>query len=224
MKKPIYLQIKETIEEEVKYKEKNEPIESERLLSKRLGASRMTIRKAIDSLVEDGVLYREEKKGTFVADKSLRKQNALFLNQSDKKIDYRLVNFDIKLQVEEEILEKLRIDPNASYSIIRAIRIVFEDEQPQRVEEFYIRRSFIQDKDVNNFDKILNLNYYLKENTIKQKFIPIQVPAKYAHLLDLDFERPIIKVEGLVKSKSAQPFIYYQSYNNPDVRAIEMTL
>ncbi|MDN6195545.1 MAG: GntR family transcriptional regulator [Atopostipes suicloacalis] len=224
MKKPIYLQIKEKIEKEVQYMESNEPIESERQLSKRFGASRMTIRKAIDALVEDGILYREEKKGTFVADKSLRKENTTLINQPDGKVDYRLVNYDIKSHVEEEILKKLKIDPNDTYSIIRAIRIVFEDKEPQRVEEFYICRSYVDEKDVNNFDKIMNLNYYLKDNTIKQKFIPMIIPPKYATLLGLSFDQAIIIIEGIVKSKSAKPIIYYQSYNNPEVRTLEMTL
>ncbi len=224
MKKPIYLQIKEKIEKEVQHKAPNEPIESERVLSDRLGASRMTIRKAIDALVEDGILYREEKKGTFVSDKSLRKENTTLINNQTETLEYRLINYDVKSHVEDEILAELGINPNDTYSIIRAIRIVFEEEQAQRVEEFYIRRSFIEEKDVNNFDKLMDLNRYLKENTIKQRFIPIKVPAKYATMLNLTFDTPIIKIEGTVNSKSATPFIYYQAYNNPEGKPIEMTL
>ncbi|MDN6161173.1 MAG: GntR family transcriptional regulator, partial [Atopostipes sp.] len=212
MKKPIYLQIKEKIEKEVQYKESNDPIESERSLAKRLGASRMTIRKAIDELVKDGILYRKEKKGTFVSDKSLRKVNTTLLGEEEEELSYRIVNYDIKNHIEDEILEELGIKPNDSYSVIRAIRVVFDKEEAQRVEEFYIRRSHIDEKNVNNFDKIMNLNYYLKNNTVKQKFCPMKVPAKYANLLELQVDTPIIKIEGTVKSKSAKTFVYYRFY------------
>lgn len=224
MKKPIYVQIKERLEKEVQHKAPNEPIDSERLLAERLGASRMTVRKAIDELVEDGILYREEKRGTFVADKSLRKKNTTLWNSQAEDVGYRIINYDVKLHVEENILKELNLHPSDNYSIIRAIRIVFEKDQPQRVEEFYIRRSFIDEKDANNFDKLLNLNNYTKENTIKQRFIPMMVPAKYASMLGLSFDTPIIKIEGIVQAKSAQPFIFYRAYNNPQAKTIEITL
>jgi GntR family transcriptional regulator len=42
-------------------------IPSERLLCERFGVSRMTVRQAVDALVVDGLLQREQGRGTFVA-------------------------------------------------------------------------------------------------------------------------------------------------------------
>src|SRR5476651_2038432 len=42
-------------------------IPSERLLCERFGVSRMTVRQAVDTLVVDGLLEREQGRGTFVA-------------------------------------------------------------------------------------------------------------------------------------------------------------
>ncbi len=42
-------------------------IPSERHLSQQFGLSRMTVRQAVDTLVTDGVLVREQGRGTFVA-------------------------------------------------------------------------------------------------------------------------------------------------------------
>ena len=42
-------------------------VPSERSLTERFGVSRMTVRQALDALVTDGVLHREQGRGTFVA-------------------------------------------------------------------------------------------------------------------------------------------------------------
>ncbi len=44
-----------------------EAIPSERLLCERFGVSRMTVRQAVDALVVEGLLHREQGRGTFVA-------------------------------------------------------------------------------------------------------------------------------------------------------------
>ena len=44
-----------------------DPIPSERLLCEQFGVSRMTVRQAVDALVVEGLLHREQGRGTFVA-------------------------------------------------------------------------------------------------------------------------------------------------------------
>jgi GntR family transcriptional regulator len=224
LKTPIYIQIKKKIQEEIKDKNSNDTIESERDLSKRLNASRMTVRKAIDELVEEGFLYRKKNKGTFVSDKSLWKKNTSVTNSEDEKLEYRLINFDVKYSIKDDVLSPLKLNDNDSFSIIRAIRVVLKDKKPQNVEEFYIIRNFIDERNINKFNKLLDLNEYLKDSTMIQKFIPMTVPTKYAYTLNLDIGTPIIMIEGVVSTKSGKPYIYYKSYNNPKEKTIEITI
>src|SRR5690625_2398768 len=73
---PIYCQLKEIIQEMIDNEElqPNDPIPTERELCKIHNISRMTVRTAIMSLVNEGVLYREQGKGTFVAGKKPKHQ------------------------------------------------------------------------------------------------------------------------------------------------------
>ena len=72
---PIYQRIKNDIIAEIKDKPANAPLLSERDLAVQHGASRMTVRRAVNELVEEGFLYRDANKGTFVADKKLIRKN-----------------------------------------------------------------------------------------------------------------------------------------------------
>lgn len=224
MKTPIYIQIKKIIQKEIQTKHTNESIESERDLSIRLHASRMTVRKAIDELVTEGFLYREKNKGTFVSDQSLWKKNTSVDAIEDEHLDFRLLNFDVKYSVKNEILSKLHLNETDNFSIVRAVRIVMKKEKPQYLEEFYIIRSYVEEKDMNKFDKLLDLNRYLKDSTMTQKFIPMLVEPKYAALLKVEIGTPIIMIEGLVRTKAGLPYIYYKSYNNPKEKTIEITV
>lgn len=69
---PKYLLVEQHIRKAIKQKSMVEKLPGERTLAKELGFSYMTIRKAIDNLVNEGVLYKVPTKGTFVAD---RKKN-----------------------------------------------------------------------------------------------------------------------------------------------------
>ena len=223
MNTPIYLQIKAQIHAEIQHKNSNEAIESERTLSKRLSASRMTVRKALDELVEEGYLYREKNKGTFVSDKSLWKKNNLVSNEEDK-LEYRLINFDVKYTIKDDILKKLELSLREPFSIIRAIRVAYKNKKPEKIEEFYILRNYIDERNLNKFEKLLDLNKYLEDSTMTQKFIPTLVPVKYASTLKLPIGQPIIKIEGIVRNKSGTPYIYYKAYNHPEEKVIEITL
>lgn len=223
METPKYLQIKNLIHEEIQHMASNEVIESERVLTKRLNASRMTVRRALDELVEEGFLYREKNKGTFVSDKSLNKKNTLVSDTENNNSEFHIINFDVKYSVKEDIMKKLNVGFDKTSSIIRAIRVVSRNNKPEKIEEFYIVRSFIDEKNLNKFDKLLDLNLYLKNSTMTQKLMPTTVPAKYASILKVAIDEPIITIEGILRNNSGIPYIYYRSYNHPRNEIIEIT-
>ena len=71
---PKYLVVEDHIKQAIKENKLTDRLPGERILAKELGFSYMTIRKAIDNLVSEGVLYRIPTKGTFVADHNTGKK------------------------------------------------------------------------------------------------------------------------------------------------------
>src|SRR3546814_8038070 len=65
---PLYLQLARNLREHIESGgvEPGEPLPSERELSERMGMSRVTIRKGIQKLIEEGLLFRRHGSGTYV--------------------------------------------------------------------------------------------------------------------------------------------------------------
>lgn len=70
---PKYMLVEEHIKQAIRQRKIIDKLPGERSLAKELGISYMTIRKAIDNLVNDGVLYKVPTKGTYVADPKAHK-------------------------------------------------------------------------------------------------------------------------------------------------------
>jgi GntR family transcriptional regulator len=73
---PRYYQLKEIIREQVRTGawQPDQPIPSERELSERYGISRMTVRQSLTELVNEGLLYRQQGRGTFVGRPKIAQQ------------------------------------------------------------------------------------------------------------------------------------------------------
>ena len=85
---PKYRLVEEKIKLAIKHREIVDKLPGERTLAKEFGYSYMTIRKAIDNLVAEGILYKLPKKGTFVTDRKTGKKKTniigYFLDNSIK--------------------------------------------------------------------------------------------------------------------------------------------
>ena len=71
---PLYLWLAQVLREQIEAGQiaEHEPVPSERALSERYGVSRMTARHALETLASEGYLYRNARRGTFVAEPRLR--------------------------------------------------------------------------------------------------------------------------------------------------------
>lgn len=63
---PLYLQVREKLRETLSRMEPGQVIPAERELESHFGVSRITVRNAIDDLVIEGLLVRQQGRGTFV--------------------------------------------------------------------------------------------------------------------------------------------------------------
>ncbi|MBS5885649.1 MAG: GntR family transcriptional regulator [Clostridium sp.] len=224
MANPIYIEIKNRIMEEIADKPASSPISSERDMAIKYGASRMTVRKAINDLVTEGVLYRDKNKGTYVSDRKLLKKNtSTEILENQDSIDYVILYFKVKKteQCDKEIGDIMKLSNDDL--VLRIVRLNQKEGCPLSAEEIYFNTEFVNNEDINNLPKLLNLTQLLTEGTMTQKFIPIIVPSQYSNILHLKLTTPIIMVETLISNRKGHPLIFIRTFNNPNEKVIEIT-
>src|SRR4028119_697559 len=79
---PIYVQIGDAIRQQIEHGtlKVGDILSSERELSEQLNISRMTVRAALDKLVQDGLLIRQRGRGTIVAAAKITRSASAFVS------------------------------------------------------------------------------------------------------------------------------------------------
>ncbi len=221
MTKPLYIQVKDEILKSIEKQKPNTPILSERELAEKHDVSRMTARKAIRKLVDEGYLYRKDNLGTFVASPEMRKKFNVFSFLDFKNSEapsYKIILFQV-INGDEEVAKKLRIDSEKRY--MQIIRKNLNDGKPASIEEIYINPSIVA-RETNDIEEILDFHSLIKIGVVKQTFLPTIVPMEYAHMLKIQLNTPIIKVESIVTTQEGQVFAYSRTYVNSNENVIEI--
>lgn len=222
MSLPLYKRIKNLMFDEIQQLTVNDPIPSERDLAQMYDASRMTVRKALDELVEEGYLYRDAKRGTFVADSEGLRKNTLVETMVRGDLGYKVLYFDVKASSSFDVQNALHIRP--SDQVVRMIRLVFDGDDPFAIEEIYVERRMMSDEEVNNMTKWRSFNKFLKsDNVMTQRFVPSVVPVQYAKLLKMNIHSPILIIENFISTKMGERVAYSKIYHNPEKGHVEIT-
>ncbi len=139
---PLYYQLENLIKEEIEegnYKE-GEKIPSERKLSELSNLSRMTVRKAVENLVKEGILERKRGQGTFVSANNLENSAGLIgFTESVKSHGMIPNNTVIRQQLIEPNAEiSQRLNLGQGEKVILALRLRLADNEIWGLEESYI--------------------------------------------------------------------------------------
>lgn len=140
---PLYYQLKDCIAEMIENEElkPDDPIPSERELCEYHGVSRMTVNKAITSLVTEGLLYREQGRGTFVAPGKEKHQLSNLLGFTEEMrrkgltVDTRLLSFRRK-PATKKLQQELQL--SGTQDVFEIIRLRFVSGEPYALETAYL--------------------------------------------------------------------------------------
>jgi GntR family transcriptional regulator len=166
---PRYYQLKEIMRERIRVGEwkPGDLIPSERELGETYGISRMTARQAITELVNEGLFYREQGKGTFVSQNKITQQ-LIRLTGFTEDISARGQRPSTKVisatmhPADDVIAEKLQISPGKL--IFRLQRLRMADDEPLAIELSHItfkdcEQLLQEDLEHNSLYRVLEKNY-----------------------------------------------------------------
>ncbi|WP_332647018.1 GntR family transcriptional regulator [Lysinibacillus sp. 54212] len=168
---PIYIQIEEILKQRIYLEEYgiDESIPSERELSIQFGVSRMTVRQAINTLVNSGLLYREKGRGTYVANPKLE-QPLMGLTSFTEDMRARGMEPSSKILRFEKIVPPFDIASDLllekDEEVFFVVRIRNANDKPMAIERTYIPVKLYPELDEK---KIMGSLYALIEAKFHQK-------------------------------------------------------
>jgi DNA-binding GntR family transcriptional regulator len=142
---PLYRQVQTGIEAMLRAhpRAKEVPL-SDAQLAERFGVSRITVRRAVDELVDAGILYRIQGVGTFVRQNKLGEKLTLnsFLDAWTQKsglFNVRVGVFE-RVAADANLAERLAVAPGTELAYVRRLR--FQKETLVAVDERYLRADY----------------------------------------------------------------------------------
>ncbi|KRK65232.1 GntR family transcriptional regulator [Companilactobacillus tucceti DSM 20183] len=220
MKVPVYIQIHNRIRKEIELGKwtVGERIPSERQLAEDFNVSRMTLRQAIQTLVDEGILQRQVGSGTYVASSKVQEKMSGTTSFTEitegqgKKPSSKTVSYHTADPSMSEI-EKLKLSDGEQ--ILRMERIRYADKQPICFEVTTIPIKIVDNLDKNDITsslyKALEDKAGLKLGSASQTVSAMLASEKIATLLNVKRGSAILRLRQITTLDDGTPFEYVRS-------------
>lgn len=225
---PLHVQLKDILREEILIGKHKEKIPSERELMEQFSVSRSTVRKAVNSLVYEGVLEKKHGKGTFVSLQpveewlgNLSTYNEIVQNMGMKP-SIRLLYQGIESATENAV-------PLGLKEVYVIERLRFADDVPLAIEKQYypleVGRNLAQ-FDLNNvaiydiLESSMGINLSEAEQIITSK-----MPTKEeAQLLGIEETTSVLETERVIYDVDGNAIEYEKSVFRSDMYSFRINL
>lgn len=177
---------------------------SERELAEMLNVSRITARQAVEELLEIGLVYREQGKGTFVAESKMRGLLGFASFTDDMKNrgivpGSRIISQDV-IAVDTKLAETLHL--NAGDPALHLVRLRLADGHPVSIQSSYLPMRLFPDLDqINLTDRslfeVLRQKYYVYPAWTEAAVEATAATPEQARLLEIKAGDPSLIVRGL---------------------------
>lgn len=193
---PLYYQLKEILKEKIESGEwkPGDIIPSENQLQQQYNISRNTAKKALDDLVQDGVLNRIQGKGTFVSTPKIEQSLSGFYSFSKVMEAKGLQPKDIILSLKQKeakpsVAKQLQLPTGSPVTALRRLRCA--QDEPIILETSYIPQHIAPELSVEKLKKnslydLLKKEYGIYVTKAKEIFEPVLVR---------DYESKYLQVE-----------------------------
>jgi len=222
---PLYYQLKEIFRSWIisgKFDfEGRFPSESE--LQRRFRVSRMTIRRALSELVQEGFLVREQGRGSFVVRPRLQEQIGALVSFTEaatlQTLPAKSKILDFQVVVDEEIAKKMGVPGDER--LVRLQRLRFIKGEPVALQSAYVRHRLCPDlvqhglKDGSLY-KTLEEDYGLSLGEAVEVLEAASAVGYEAKLLKIEVGSPVLILEQLTYLQNGAPVEYTRSVYRGD--------
>jgi GntR family transcriptional regulator len=198
------------------------PSESE--LLDRHQVSRATVRQALEALVQEGLIYRQRGRGSFVAHPVMEHATVRIISFTE---DMRQRGFDPGTEVlsaglvpaSAEIADRLLVDSGEKLARLERLRLA--DGEPLSIEISYLVSRLCpgilqHDYAARSLRKTLAESYNLRLVSARQSLRAIPASSVMAPLLAIKPNVPLLYIERVSFSQNESPVEYLQLYHRGD--------
>lgn len=222
---PLYYQLQHIIEKRIQqqYYAVDQKIPSERTLSEEFNLSRMTVSKAINNLVLEGILYRKRGQGTFVSTPKMEFFPGLIsftdiILQKGMQPSSKVINQEI-ITADEYIADKLQIAEGEKVFYIQRLRLA--DQKIINLENSYLPYNLCPDflnHDWNNtsiYQVLANCGKKIVKS--EQEVSSILATDDLCDLLQTEKNSAILQRYSLNFMSNNQPLVFSANYYRGDI-------
>jgi GntR family transcriptional regulator len=223
---PIYYQLKTIIRNKIASGEypPDMCLPSERELCEYHGISRMTVRQAITELVNEGLLHREQGKGTFVAHPKIE-QGLYTLTSFTEDMLRRNMKPGAKLislhtiTPPASIAEKLKLSPDETVYELTRLRLA--NDEPMALETAYFPSRVLPNLSLNEVTGGSSLYQLMRTHGIQlsyadQTLEPVVPGPVEASFLNISCKIPTLLIERTTYTADDKPIEFVRSYYRGD--------
>jgi GntR family transcriptional regulator len=222
---PIYHQLEEYIKSQIESGalKVDEAIPSEREYAERYQISRMTVRQAINNLVNEGYLYRQKGRGTFVNKQKVEQKLQGLTSFTEDMLERgmkpssKLLSFQI-IPADIQVASRLKLKENTPVYEIQRVRLA--DDVPMALETTYLPANLVKGLT----EEIINqsLYKYIEDTlllTISEAAQQIEAAsAKEIEVKHLEIEKgsPVLLILRTSYLQDGTPFEFVKSAYRAD--------
>lgn len=218
---PLYSQIAQIIKDKIDSGEyrKNQILPSEMDIQKQYDISRITVRKAYDVLMKQGIIRAVRGKGTFVNDLDVKNWTWMHHFTSDVKRQGREPSTKIlsfrEMNCDPQIAKMLEIEPNCQVYYLKRLRLI--DNIPIWLTRSYIPVNMAEGLEKEYFSEkgsaqslffILEHDFNIAFGTGQDVEYLSDVPSKDLAFLNLAEDAKVEKVGFVGRDEKGQPLVY----------------
>lgn len=218
---PLYHQLKGIIEQKIESEEwkPGDKISSENELLTIYKVSRSTTQRAVDELVQEGVLERRQGKGTFVSKPKIEQSLTSFYSFSRMIKSRGMSPKDVILKIEtvkakREIAEKLQIKSSEEVTTLQRLRLV--NDEPIILETSYLPKEYVsalshEDLEKYSLSDFLEKEYRLFIVKAKETFEAVLVCDLESKYLNIEQGAPGLLLERIAYDTKGIPIAFFRS-------------
>lgn len=215
---PRYIQIADNLREQIESGEltPGERLPSERALSETWRVSRMTLRAALRTLEQKGLLVRRQGAGTYVAEPKIERHAGRLVPFTETmrsrgyKTGTRIIAWEQRPSA-ALVAAKLQIPIHAVVYIIHRLRLL--NQEPVLLEKFAMPAALFPNLETHDLEnrsvyEIAEMEYGIIAGTAQQSLEPVVATAYEAEWLGIEVGTPLMLERRLAFDQEKRPFEY----------------